>query len=1034
MATCRNCGKRSGKAALFCPACGASLVEPGPERRKLATVLECDVSGYTAMGERLDAEAVRELMFRYFHTMRSALERHGGTVEKFVGDAVMAVFGVPVAHEDDALRACRAAFEMRERLAELNKELRRRYGTRLAMRIGIDTGEVVAGDAATREAFVTGDAVNVAARLEKAAPTGEILLGELTHRLASRGIEAEPVEPVVAKGKSKRVAAYRLVSAIIGAPPQRPALTPLVAREWELAELRSRFEQAVADGRCVLATVVGEPGVGKTRLAAELSSFLAGQARVLTGRCLAYGDGITYWPLAEVVREAAAIRDEDSPADARAKLDRLVEAPFAAYIASAIGLDGDAAETGEIAWAFRELFASLANKRPLVLVVEDIHWAEETLRDLLVSVSERVAAPILLLATARPELVEEHREWPVAVTLEPLEAADAERLAGHLPALSEALRARLLVTARGNPLFLEELHAFLREHPEETDVPPSLSALLTARLDRLPEAERAAAERGAIEGELFHRGAVEALTKAAQRRDVAASLESLAARELVRPAQALFADEAAFRFKHVLVRDAAYNGTAKRLRADLHERFATWLEGVADDRITEYAEIVGYHLEQAYRYRLEFGPVDEAGQELARRAGKHLASAGTRASLRGDVRAAVGLLSRAEALLPTGDPDRLELLPELAASLGMSGEFARAESLRADALEHARAAGNERLERYVRVLMFHGTGGPRHKDAPEDVLKVLEETIPQLESDGDDRALASAWQRAAVAYIRLGRQEEREAALERAILHAERIGDEGKIGVLLGSLGGALNMGPLPVSDVIDRLEAIRPRTEGKPSQQAPILVQLAHAYAEAGRIDEARELVARGRTLREELGHRLNLAAGALQVQGWIELLAGDPVAAEEPLRKAVEILSEMGEQQILFEAACGLADALLAQGRDEEADDLCGLAAELAEDPPSWKQASWRELRARLLARRGRLAEAEALAREAVSMVDLMDMNDRPSPYLALGEVLHLSGRDAEAELAFREALHMFETKGRVVWATKVRAKLAGLAALTA
>jgi len=317
---CASCGQENPEGFGFCGRCGSPLATKTEQRRKPATLLFCDASGSTAMGERLDAESVRELMYSYFHEMRSAIERHGGTVEKFVGDAVMAVFGVPEAHEDDPLRACRAALEMQKRLPELNQELERRYGSVLALRIGVNTGQIVAGDASTRETFVSGDAVNTAARLEQAAAPGEVLLGEATYRLVRDMVEAEPVEPITAKGKAEPVAAYRLLSVPLAPAPRAGRQTPLVGRTEELRTLEEMFARATAGGRLELATMIGEPGVGKSRLASEFVAALGGRARVLVGRCLAYGEGITWWPLAEIVRAAAGIHDEHDRAHA---LDRL---------------------------------------------------------------------------------------------------------------------------------------------------------------------------------------------------------------------------------------------------------------------------------------------------------------------------------------------------------------------------------------------------------------------------------------------------------------------------------------------------------------------------------------------------------------------------------------------------------------------------------------------------------------------------------------------------------------------------------------
>ncbi len=675
--------------------CGSPLGEEEPERRKPVTLLFCDLSGSTAMGERVDAESVRELMFRYFHEMRSAVERHGGTVEKFIGDAVMAVFGVPEVHEDDALRAVRAAAEMRQRLASLNEELERRFGTRLALRIGLNTGEVVAGDSSSRQALVTGDAVNVAARLEQAAGPDEILLGEPTYRLVRDAVSVAAVQPLRAKGKSDPLPAYRLLG-LIGDAPARPRRLQrrIVGRNAEFRALERAFSGVVSGRRCTMVTIVGQPGVGKSRLAEEFVSLVAGDANVLGGRCLAYGEGVTFWALAEIVRQAAGIRDEDTQERVRARLLQLVEGEedsvlIAERVAQAIGLTSGTASAHEIAWAIRRLFEALARRRPVVLLVDDLQWAEPTFLDVLTTLVEFVEdAPILLLCLARPELLEGGRPSEATIHLQPLSETESMRLIDDVlgeATLTSRAREGILKAAGGNPLFVEELLAMLveqgllqREDGEwittedlaRIGIPPTISALLAARLERLEPRERAAIERGSVEGQIFHRGAIVELSPPEARSAVREDLESVVEKDFIEPAEAAFSDEAAFRFRHILIRDAAYAAMPKKLRAELHQRFAEWLEQRAGDRIVEHEEILGYHLEQAYRLRAELAPVDAPGRELARAAARRLASAGQRALARGDLPAARSLFARTSTLLPPGDPIRLTLLPDRGAALG----------------------------------------------------------------------------------------------------------------------------------------------------------------------------------------------------------------------------------------------------------------------------------------------------------------------------------------------------------------------------
>jgi class 3 adenylate cyclase len=583
------------------------------------------VSGSTALGEQVDPESVRDLMFRYFREMRAAIERHGGTVEKFVGDAVMAVFGVPVAHEDDALRAVRAAAEMRDALVPLNEEFQRRYGRQIALRIGVNTGEIVAGGEDRQDTFSTGDAVNVAARLEQAAAPGEILVGEQTRRLVVGPATFEPIQPLRLKGKSAPVSAFRLLEVERAPAARRLLKSPFVGRERELALLQAAFRDVCVRRRCRLVTLVGEPGVGKSRLANQL---LAGVAAIeLHGRCLSYGDAITFWPIGEIVRQAAGIRDEDTAAEARHRIAALAADTFVAErVSQAIGLAPGQAAPEEIAWAIRRLIEKLARDRPVVVLVDDIHWAEPTLLDVLAGFAEGVAAPALILCLARPELLRRRPEWFADVRLEPLNADESTQLVDALAAdLDVSLSAGIATIAGGNPLFLEELVAMASESDGEIELPTTLNALLGARLDGLAEPERSSLEGGSVEGEVFHRGAVLELCN---RTAVVPALESLTRQELIAPTEARFTGEAAFRFRHILVRDAAYRATSKRRRAELHQLFANWLERKAGDRVAEFEEILGYHLEQAYIYRAELERIDLGGRELGARAARHLAAAG----------------------------------------------------------------------------------------------------------------------------------------------------------------------------------------------------------------------------------------------------------------------------------------------------------------------------------------------------------------------------------------------------------------------
>ncbi|HEX5470157.1 MAG TPA: adenylate/guanylate cyclase domain-containing protein, partial [Gaiellaceae bacterium] len=753
------------------------------ESRKVVTIVFADVTGSTALGEQLDPEAMRRVMERYFAEMRTVLERHGGTVEKFIGDAVMAVFGIPTVHEDDALRAVRAAAEMRARLEQLNTEFEGDRGITIAVRTGVNTGEVVAGDPSQGQAFATGDAVNVAARLEQAAEPGEILLGPLTRRLAGEAVRIEPVEPLELKGKAEPVEAWRLVEVL----PDVPAYTrridaPFVGRERELAALRAAYERARESSSCELVTVTGPAGIGKSRLVRELVTSVGDEPRVLVGRCLSYGEGITYWPLAEMVRQVAG-------AEPRAKLAELLGSEPDGALATerllaAVGTTDESARTEEIFWATRILFERLAAERPLVVVVDDIHWAEQTLLDLVEYLVGFVRAPLVVACTARSELFDAHPHWPRAglIELEALDDGAAEALIAALleqTELSADVRDQIRKRAEGNPLFVEQMLALAAENGNgDTPVPATIQALLGARLDHLVPDERDVLVRGAVEGRLFHRGAVSALSSAEESDGLPGRLLTLTRKSFLRPDESLFPGDDAFRFVHVLVRDSAYEAAPKALRADLHERYAAWLESKAAARLPELEEIVGYHLEQSYRYRESLG---EPADDLRRNAGERLAAAGERAARRGDYRATANLLERALQLLPMDDPKTLELSFTLGSALADNGKLEEAQALYQTAAESARRLGLETRALSAEIKRSHLSVQTDPSWSAEEARALVLHALPVLEAANDVHGLASAWRLTWLIESMLGRLAAAQAAAKNALEYARQADDPGLI-------------------------------------------------------------------------------------------------------------------------------------------------------------------------------------------------------------------------------------------------------------
>jgi class 3 adenylate cyclase len=704
MPRCSDCGQANPEIARFCLACGAPLVaetHARREMRKRVTIVFADVTGSSELAERLDPEALRRVMGRYFDEMRRVVERHGGTVEKFIGDAVMAVFGIPVLHEDDALRAVVAANEMREALGSLNAQLERELGVTIKCHIGVNSGEVVAGDAARGQAFATGDAVNVANRLQELARPGEILIGEPTYRLARDAVTVAPVDSRLRRGKGEKARAFRLLAV---AAARRSALrsgdSPFVGRRHELEVIAGAFSSVVQDSTCRLLTVLGAAGVGKSRLVDEfLASGVSDEAMVVRGRCLPYGEGITFWPIKEAITEAAALSAGESPEAARERIRSLVEpGPGADLIVERVtevlGLAEAVIEHRAHFWAIASFLESLARRRPLVAVFDDIQWAEPTFLDLVEHVvAEAGDTPILLLCVARPELLELRTSWEPTIRLEPLSDDETERLIESLlggAALPEAARAHIAEVAEGSPLFVEEMvtmlidEGLLRRHHGSwvvaghlagVAVPPSIQALLATRVERLGAMERVVLERGSVEGKVFHRGAILQMSPEADRSAVEESLTALVREDLLKPDSTSFADEGAFRFRHQLLRDAAYELLPKETRSHLHERFASWLEEKVGKRASEYEEILGYHLEQAYRYRVELGLAAESNGRLGEEAAKRLGSAGLRARARGDLPAAANLLSRAIGLVRPDSATSLELAPKLRDALFESGEL-----------------------------------------------------------------------------------------------------------------------------------------------------------------------------------------------------------------------------------------------------------------------------------------------------------------------------------------------------------------------
>ena len=1021
--TCPVCGRANEPEARFCAACGTRLARTSiaPEARKVVTVFFTDVAESTVLGEQLDPELLRRVMWRYFDVVQGVLERHGGTVEKFVGDAVMAVFGVPVVHEDDALRAVRAAAEIGDALRLLGDELAREHGIRLATRTGLNTGEVIVGGGAPDQKLATGDAVNVAARLEQAAAPGEVLLGASTYAAVAELVHAEPAPPVEARGKREPLVAYRLV----GLRPDVPAFTrqiatPFVGRRNELGALGTAFDEAVRARAARLATIVGTPGIGKSRLARELLGSLPAEARVLVGRCTPYGEGVPYLPLADVVRDAG---------DVSWLLGHVEHGDVAARLVhGAVGAREGGGAPDETAWAFRRLFETLAAERPLVVVVDDIHWADPALLDLIEYVAASAGdAPVFVLCTARPDLLDERPSWATPrlgstlVVLEPLghDESDTlvEALAHELPG---AVRDRVVATAEGNPLFVEQLLAHVAEDPAADSVPPTIQALLAARIDRLAPEERAVVQCGSVEGRLFHRGAVAELLGADAGAGVGGTLLRLARKEFVRPDRSLFPGDDGFRFNHVLIRDVAYASMPKELRSRLHERLAAWLEA-RDGHLAGHDELVGYHLEQGYRLGAELGRRDDA---VALRAGALLRRAGEAALARHEAAAATGLLQRAADLLAAAPAERAALLTDLGAALRDAGSLVEAERRFDEAIDEARHVGDELAELRALVerghLMFmRGTG-----DA-EDLRRIAQRAIDTFRTDAD---LADAWELMGTAKLRARDRVGQLEALVRAREHAVASGDIRRQIEAWNQVGGSMLFGRTPLAEVkqFGEAELVWAREHGLPALEADALLIGPYVDARLGEFGLGREKLERSKAICRELGIAYGLAE-AHMAGAELEVLARDLPAAERELRDAITVAAGMGADHYVAMYRLRLARVLIDQGRHDDAAGELDAAAALYGATPEWKVG-----RARILAAQGRLDEAVALARESAEMdFERDNLTQWALRLVDLAEVLGAAGDPAGAAAALEQAVGLNDEKGNLVAAQQCRELLERLTA---
>jgi class 3 adenylate cyclase len=946
------------------------------EGRKTVTVLFCDLVAYTELAGRLDPEALRHLMLLFFERAAAVIEGHGGTVEKFVGDEVMAVFGVPVVHEDDPLRAVRAALAVRECVAELD----RASDARLEVRIGINTGEVVTGDPSTGHGFVSGDAVAVGKRLEQAAAPGEIVLGESTHRLVEHAVRSTQLDPLALKGKADEATAFRLESVDTAATaiPRRDD-TPLVGQQSELERLRAAYGEAVSSG-VRLMTIVGDSGIGKSRLARELLRSVEGEAAVVVANCPPYGEGTTFSPIREAFRHAG--RDES-----------VLEA-----------------SSYEVFAATRSLFEELAGARPLVVVFDDVHWAEETLLDLIEHLAVRLGtARVLILCLARPELAERRPQWisqpESTLTLAALSELDAEDLLAALDAPA-AVRARIAELAEGNPLFIEQLAAFAGEEGSDVTLSGSIRGVLHARLDRLDPEERAVLERASVIGRSFPLDAVLQIIAPDEREQAQASVFGLVRRGLIRPDVRIPGD--GFRFQHALIREAVYEAMPKTLRADLHETVAAQI----DDAHAAPA-VVGFHLEHTCLLRRELGVRDT---ELANRAGRLLRLAAEETMSRTDAPATISLLERARALLPDDDRELPDILTGLGAARLNGGDLPGAESALVEAVDLAVAFNQRAAELHARIeLQF--VRAFAESTPVEESVELATGAIAELEPLGDELALARAWWLRSSGDLAACRWRARGEAIEQALEHARRAraGVE-MVGTLAGLFAQALLYGPTPVDEAIARLEGLPNELELDRQLRGSIHTSLSGLFALRGDFDEARRLFRDAASTYEEFGLRFRRATQSF-VGAQIELLAGDVAAAERELRASTAAFEEIGAATSAATHRALLADVVSRLGRREDAEQLIQRVAAEAPGHDLIAHVLWRCALARIRACDGSAQEAVELATAAREL-----LREAEFPQLAIAaltaaaEAAAAADDGAEAERLLTEARAIAEAKGAV------------------
>ncbi|MFI7037839.1 AAA family ATPase [Microbispora rosea] len=1020
-----------------------------PARRNVVVVF-IDLVGSTELAERLDPELLRDVLDRYYQACTSGIAEHGGVVEKYIGDAIMAAFGIPAGREDDALRAVRAAHAALQRVRELSEDLAPTHGIRLDVHCGVSAGEAVVIATPGADLRVIGDTVNTAARLQSAAGVGEILVGDEVARMVRAQARLEPVPPLTLKGKSNPVRAWRVTSLEPDTGHDDDRI-PLVGRAGEIGRLRAAYHEAVRDRRCRLVTVLGVPGIGKSRLVRDFVHELPAGVTVLTGRCRSYGVGITYRPIVEMVESLGDDWRDVQPAleeSSRSTLRGLATAN-----ASRAPRTGEDAGVEEISRAVRALLESLARRGPLVAVWEDLHWAEPTLLDLIDDLAAWLAdVPVLVVRVARPELLEARPSWgddtdrAAAFELGALDAAQMERLVAELAAhrlpdaevvahdlaAGPALCRRVARSSDGNPLFAELLLETLAEEGEDAPLPPTIQALLGARLDRLDEGERDVLERAATIGHVFTRDQLGVLCAAEPqaRLDVDELLGRLLRTRMVRRGEA----PGSFRFTQTLTRDTVYAMTRKDLRATWHLALADRIAGRAgpagdsgatvssraaasspDGEESSHGDLA-HHLETACLLKREVRPDDPLLPALTERAARALVGEGTQALHRKDLPAAIGLLERGRDLLPAGHAEHRVLAVRIC-----DAGLARGEADRPyDALDVAeRMLPDDRRNRLVCAIQRE-TLAARFgvRAASAEPFRGLLAADP-----GDDLGWCRFHHLEALVRIGEGRFGAAEAALRDALARARSLGDRYEENRLLSGLCELAQWSPTPLAEGLSLCVGVSARFRADRAMLLPVLVTEARLLALAGYVTSARAVLDKADRYARDL--HLDLAATAvLQVRGLVESLVDRHAEAEALFRRAAADLHRAGQSEPARTLELYAARELLRQGRHPEAarelDRLRAAGGRLQ----ARGELTLLALSARVASLDGDHGAADALAARAE---DLLARTDDPclrGDVLADLAVAHrAAGRTGAADRAATRALGDYAAKGAELPARRVR-----------